>query len=146
MGKRPQRRTPQPDPLADLKARLNAAATRAEARLLEHASSAYVLVCHQDGEAIDPLCRRMGSLVECVALEDAMAQWLETDSGIIVDETDDRRREAVTRACRELGGLAAHGLILVPACEDGTSVYAQHWGSELIVHQTVKALAKRKKR
>ena len=145
MSKRPPRRKPRPkpDPLAEWKARLQAAAARAEARLLEHASSAYILVAQDDGEGgIDPYALGVGHPVEVQALSSAMSSWLETDSGIIVDHTDAPRADAVGATCREFSGLADHGLILVPAKADGTEVYAAHWGSELVVHEVVKALAR----
>lgn len=140
-----KRRKPQPkqDPLAEWRARINAAGARGEARLLEHATAAYVLVAQDDGDnGIDTYTLGMGHAVEVAGLAHSIAAWLATDSGIIVDHTDAPRADAVGATCREFSGLADHGLILVPAKADGTEVYAAHWGSELVVHEVVKALSR----
>ena len=142
MAKR-RKPAPKPDHLAEWRARINAAGARGEARLLEHAPSAFIMVAQDDGaNGIDTYTLGMGHAVEVAGLASAMVAWVATDSGIIVDHTDQPRAEAVSSTCREFSGLADHGLILVPACADGTEVYAAHWGSELVVHQVVKALAK----
>lgn len=142
--RQPRRRKPATDQTAEWEAQIGAAAARAEARLMEHATSAYILVAQDDGKgSIDPYSFGIGHRVEAGALWQAMVELVQTECGIIVDETDEARAQAVEAACRELGGLADHGLILVPASIDGTEVYAANWGSELVVHSVVTELAKR---
>lgn len=136
-----KRRPSRPDPVAEWRARLTAAVARADAIIREHADAAMLLAIEDDGnEGYDTFIGGCGHPVQIQGLMLAACDYYAREESIVVDETDDLRAQAVSKSCAEIGGLAEHGLIAVPAVSDGTSVYVQHWGSELVVTEAVRRM------
>lgn len=136
-----KRRPTRPDPAAEWRARLEAAVARADAVIREHADAALVVAIEDDGnEGYDTFVGGCGHPVQIQGLMLAACDYYTREESIVVDDTDPLRAQAVRKSCAEISGLAEHGLIAVPATSDGTSVYVQHWGSELVVTEAVKQM------
>lgn len=138
MAKRRPRRS---DPVAEWRARMEAAVARTDGLIREHADAAMVLAIQDDGDqGYDTFVGGCGHPVHIQGLMLAACDYYVREDSIVSEETDELRAQAVRKSCAEMSGLAEHGVIAIPATSDGTSVYVQHLGSELVVTEAVKQM------